>query len=321
MKGGSSDMAAKAVDDKVRTRKPREAEAVTCGLIMPISALDGCSVEHWTEVKSILVEAVEGIDAPEFTVRLVSDDDAVGIIQKRIVQNVYTSDIVVCDVSGKNPNVMFELGMRLAFDKPTVIVKDEKTDYSFDTGIIEHVTYPRDLRFTKIVEFKRLLAEKVLSTYQVASSNPEHSTFLKSFGKFQVASLSETEVTPDKMMINMLEELQTDMHRLRRLVDVDPATPEHRRRNPELYGRMARCIQQFRRKSGIKDVASLIGDERFYGFAEMELDAPEYYTGPSAFKRDLDAVLRGLAAKDRQRLLLDDSPVVEPEPELVAMGN
>jgi hypothetical protein len=34
---------------------------------------------------------------------------------------------------------MFELGMRLAFDKPTVIIKDDKTDYMFDTGIIEHV--------------------------------------------------------------------------------------------------------------------------------------------------------------------------------------
>jgi hypothetical protein len=69
--------------------------------------------------------------------------DDIGVIQKRIVQNLYSSDVIVCDVSGKNPNVMFELGMRLAFDKPTLIVKDDKTDYSFDTGIIEHVPYPR----------------------------------------------------------------------------------------------------------------------------------------------------------------------------------
>src|SRR5690606_35815500 len=94
--------------------------------------------------------------------------------------------IVVCDVSGKNPNVMFELGMRLAFDKPTVIVKDDKTDYSFDTGIIEHVGYPRDLRFSKIVLFKDKLSEKVKATYQKSLSDPEHSTFLKSFGRFQV---------------------------------------------------------------------------------------------------------------------------------------
>src|SRR6266566_6083617 len=113
--------------------------ALGCGLIMPISTIDGCPSEHWAEVKSIITESVEGIEVPKFAVKLVSDADDVGVIQKRIVQNVYSADVVVCDVSGKNPNVMFELGMRLAFDKPTVIIKDDKTDYAFDTGIIEHI--------------------------------------------------------------------------------------------------------------------------------------------------------------------------------------
>jgi hypothetical protein len=134
--------------------------------------------DHRVEtLKKIICEAVESISAPQFTVRLVSDADDVGVIQKRIVQNVYSSDVLVCDVSGKNPNVMFELGMRLAFDKPTVIVKDDKTDYAFDTGIIEHVPYPRDLRFSKVVAFKSALADKVVATYRAASNDPEHSTF------------------------------------------------------------------------------------------------------------------------------------------------
>ncbi|HXU93859.1 MAG TPA: hypothetical protein VFP33_09410, partial [Gallionella sp.] len=167
-----------------------EAEMqLTCGLIMPISSIDGCSSEHWVEVKSIITEAIEGISAPRFSVKLVSDADDVGVIQKRIVQNIYSSDIVICDVSGKNPNVMFELGMRLAFDKPTVIVKDDKTDYSFDTSVIEHVPYPRDLRFSRIVSFKTLLAEKILATHKAATTDPNHSTFLKNFGKFHVADL------------------------------------------------------------------------------------------------------------------------------------
>jgi hypothetical protein len=103
-----------------------DPKTLSCGLVMPISAIDGCTAEHWSEVKSIIIEAVESITDPIFSVRLVGDADDIGVIQKRIVQNLYSSDIIVCDVSGKNPNVMFELGMRLAFDKPTVIVKDEK---------------------------------------------------------------------------------------------------------------------------------------------------------------------------------------------------
>lgn len=167
------------------------SKPLTCGLIMPISALDGCSADHWTDVKTIISDAVESIQQEKFIVKLVSDADDVGVIQKRIVQNIYNSDVVVCDVSGKNPNVMFELGLRLAFDKPTVIVKDDKTDYSFDTGIIEHVPYPRDLRFNRMVAFKSGLANKVLATYSASKEDPAHSTFLKNFGKFQTASLSE----------------------------------------------------------------------------------------------------------------------------------
>ena len=134
-----------------------------CGIVMPISAIDNCSAEHWTEVLTIVKEVIK--DA-EFEPNLVSDADDSGIIQKRIIQNLYKNEIVVCDVSAKNPNVMFELGMRLAFDKPTIIIKDDKTDYSFDTSVIEHVAYPRDLRFTKILKFKETLKSKIISTYE-----------------------------------------------------------------------------------------------------------------------------------------------------------
>src|ERR1041385_707121 len=129
--------------EKKRDRKP------TCGIVMPISEMDGYSEAHWSDVREILTEA---IDEAGFDSNLVSDADDVGIIQKRIIENLYDNPIVVCDVSGKNPNVMFELGLRLAFDKPTIIVKDDKTSYSFDTAVIEHLEYPRDLRYATIRE-------------------------------------------------------------------------------------------------------------------------------------------------------------------------
>jgi hypothetical protein len=195
-------------------KREKEEAALTCGLIMPISAIDGYNGDHWAEVKSIITQAVEGIPDPKFSVKLVSDSDDVGVIQKRIVQNVYRSHIIVCDVSGKNPNVMFELGLRLAFDKPTVIVKDDKTPYAFDTGIIEHLQYPCDLRFAKIVEFKSALAEKIVGTWKAASSDSEYSPFLKNFGRFQVASLSENGMASDSEVRKRNKEIEKLMEDL-----------------------------------------------------------------------------------------------------------
>lgn len=207
----------RAVETMTKSKEQKsESEVLQCGIVMPISATDGCTADHWAEVKSIIVDAVNTIDVPRFNSRLVSDADDVGVIQKRIVQGVYGADVVVCDVSGKNANVMFELGMRLAFDKPTVIIKDDKTDYMFDTGVIEHLTYPRDLRFQRIVEFKQLLAQKVLGTYTASTRDPEHSTFLKNFGTFKVAQLTEKEASAEQVILESIGELQKELRVLRR---------------------------------------------------------------------------------------------------------
>lgn len=176
-----------------------------CGLIMPISAIDGCNEQHWLDVKQILTEAIE---LSGYSANLVSYADDVGIIQKRIIQNLYENPIVVCDVSGKNPNVMFELGMRLAFDKPTIIVKDDKTSYSFDTSPIEYLEYPRDLRFKKIVDFKDELAKKIKATVEKSNTDPGYTTFLKHFGTFTVAKLDSKEVSKEDYIIEEIKELK-----------------------------------------------------------------------------------------------------------------
>ena len=197
--------------EEIKTKKG-DSKPV-CGIIMPISAIDGCPGEHWTEVKNIISES---ICAAGYDPNLVSDAEDIGIIQKRIIQNIYNNDIVVCDVSGKNPNVMFELGMRLAFDKPAIIVIDDKTDYSFDTSPIEHLSYPRDLRYNKIIEFKEQLAKKIKATVEKAKSDSTYTTFLKNFGTFEIAHLEKKEGTINDLL---LERMDFIAHRLYRLED------------------------------------------------------------------------------------------------------
>ena len=198
------------------SQRSSENTAPTCGIVMPIGGFDDCSEEHWYEVRQILTAAIE--DAG-FSAVLVSDADDIGVIQKRIIQNVYSNPIIVCDVSGKNPNVMFELGLRLAFDKPAIIVKDDKTSYSFDTAPIEHLEYPRDLRFSKIVEFQGRLSEKIRGTHKRATTDPNYTTFLKHFGTFSVPKLETKEVSKEDFI---LEELRT----LKSLVVRPTVTPK-----------------------------------------------------------------------------------------------
>lgn len=194
-------------------QKELEQSKPTCGIIMPISSLDGCSADHWSEVKNILSEAIE---MAGYTASLVSDADDSGIIQKRIVQNIYDNDIVVCDVSGKNPNVMFELGMRLAFDKPTIIVIDDKTNYSFDTSPIEHISYPRDLRYHSIIRFKDKLKEKICATVKKAQEDPNYTTFLKNFGEFEIAHVEKKEGSINELLLSKMDDIYQQLSRMQK---------------------------------------------------------------------------------------------------------
>lgn len=190
-----------------------EKTKMTCGIIMPIAPHPDYPSDHWKDVLNILTEAV---NETEFEPKLVSDDVAIGLIHDRIVTNIYNNEIVICDVSSKNPNVMFELGLRLAFDKPTIIVKDETTGYSFDTGVIEHIPYPSSLRFSQIVKFKEELIRRINATYKKAKAEPNYSPFLKSFGKTIVpASLQQTEIPEGKYILSQLENLNKEMQIMR----------------------------------------------------------------------------------------------------------
>jgi len=179
---------------------------------MPIWAMWDYSESHWGDVLWIIKDVV---NQTEFNPSLVSDSDDVTIIHKNIIHNIYHNEIVICDVSWKNPNVMFELGMRLAFDKPTIIIKDDKTNYSFDTWVIEHLTYPKDLRFTEIVKFKEKLEKKIVDTYKKSISDPDYSTFLKHFWEYKIAKIDEKEVSSDEYLISELKSIKNEIHNLK----------------------------------------------------------------------------------------------------------
>lgn len=180
--------------------------------------MPGYTVDHWQEVKEIIVSSTQINDEITFKTHMVSDSDGeIDVIHKRIIHNIYDSDIVICDISGKNPNVLFELGMRLTFDKPTIIIKDDHTDFMFDTGVIEHLEYPKDLRFQKIVKFKELLARRIKATYDKSITDTNFSTFLKNFGTFNVPKLEQSELSDvNQYLLEELKNLHTEIKSIRK---------------------------------------------------------------------------------------------------------
>lgn len=200
-----------------KTDKKKKAESgliggktnTTIGFARPISDCDGLNKHHWSEVHSIVEDSIKDLNL-EF--RLVSEADEVRVIHGTIVNNLFDNDIVIFDVSGKNPNVMFELGMRLAFDKPVIIIKDDVTDYIFDVAVIEHISYRRDLRFSSIIEFKKLLKEKINCTL-INSNSSKYSSFLAHFKDISIEpnSIPSESLTAFDFIAHKLEEIRSEV--------------------------------------------------------------------------------------------------------------
>ncbi|HHO8696183.1 TPA: hypothetical protein ACRYAA_005678, partial [Klebsiella pneumoniae] len=58
------------------------------------------------------------------------------VIQSTIVNDLDAADLVIVDLTEHNPNVLFELGMRIAFSKPVCLIRAKGTAPIFD---IDHM--------------------------------------------------------------------------------------------------------------------------------------------------------------------------------------
>ena len=176
-----------------------------CGLVMPISDTPNCPESHWRDVKAIFVDALKS----KFETELVSEEPEVNIIHSKIVNNLHDNPLVVVDISELNANVMFELGLRLAFDKPTVLVKDDKTEWKFDISPLETLEYPRDLRHSTILNFKKELANKALASHKKREEEGEaYSCYLQHFKKIERKSIPTEQVGDMELLLSKLNAIE-----------------------------------------------------------------------------------------------------------------
>ena len=68
-----------------------------------------------------------------------------GSITNQIMVRLVNSDLVIADLTGLNSNVMYELGVRHAAGKPTVIIADRGTKLPFDIAPERTVYFERDV--------------------------------------------------------------------------------------------------------------------------------------------------------------------------------
>jgi hypothetical protein len=88
------------------------------------------------------------------------------VIHHTIINQLLQADIVIADLTDHNPNVLFELGIRLAKEKPVVLIRTKDTDAIFDVdGVMRVYPYDQNLWTTTIDADVKALTERVTGTW------------------------------------------------------------------------------------------------------------------------------------------------------------
>lgn len=195
-------------DEKEGTVKGKK-----CFVIMPIADMHGYESNHFTRVyKHLLKPALNSIG---FHVERADDTQESDYIVIGIVQKIIDADLVLCDLSGRNPNVMYELGIRHAFDKPVVLIKDKVTEKVFDIQGLRYCEYDSNLRIDSVEHDIVKIASAIDETF-TASGNSINS--IVTLARVQAPSLpAKTEVsTETQVIINAVNALSKKIESIER---------------------------------------------------------------------------------------------------------
>ncbi len=130
-----------------------------CFVIMPFSKAYSLTKEQWTEVFTHTIKpAVEdcglGYECERYEFRRAN-------IIKDILQEINSANIVIADLTGSNPNVLWELGVRHTLSKRTILIAQDKRFLPSDLQDYPIITYKYQQTPTEVSKFKQEISDKL----------------------------------------------------------------------------------------------------------------------------------------------------------------
>ena len=94
-----------------------------------------------TQCDQVMRHLLEPVLSREFDIVRADLVDDPGDINKDIIIRLHQSDLVIADLTDLNPNVMWEVGLRHAFNKPIVTICRSDQSFPFDLSAHRHIRY------------------------------------------------------------------------------------------------------------------------------------------------------------------------------------
>lgn len=192
----------------------------SCFVIMPIADCEGYEKGHFAHVYNDIIKPA--IEKTEFVAIRADEVKETNLIHLDILKKLIDAPIAVCDLSTRNPNVLFELGIRQAFDKPVVLIQEKGTPKIFDIAPLRYLEYSKEMKYHEVLESQKNLQEAIEATKGVENDAGNINSIVK------LMALSSSAVIPnlDKsnkevMALDFLQAQMTDLKMMMEMVMQD----------------------------------------------------------------------------------------------------
>lgn len=182
----------------------------TCFVIMPIADHPDYDAGHFTRVYEHLIKPA--CLAAGYQPIRADDSKASHMIMFDILKKIMDCDMAICDLSSKNANVFYELGLRQAFNKKTILITDGRDKPPFDLAGFRYVPYSQSLRVDTVsIEIK--LIQEMLTETESAPDDDVNS--IVKLLKIQPAKIDKVDLSKnDTIIFDMINKLNRKIDNL-----------------------------------------------------------------------------------------------------------
>lgn len=140
-----------------------------CFIITPIGN-DNDSIRR--HIDGIIDAAIKPALEPDYEVVAAHKITETGTITKQIIKEIYQDELAIANLTGNNPNVMYELAIRYCLGKPVLTIAEKGTNLPFDVMPERTIFYVNDPQGS--LDLKDAIRSYVLNVDLAKRESPIH---------------------------------------------------------------------------------------------------------------------------------------------------
>ncbi len=290
-------------------------------VIMPYGGDNPEKVKEYNRVfRFMIAEAVHSFD-PTAEVFRQDYTGQGGQILRNVISNIAEADLVIADISDRNWNVAYELGLRHVLNKyGTLLLCNDETELPYDISQLNVIVYPTDGWLDRVEELTEQIAKHIAKAMQKDRSDSPVFDIFPALPANLAEMLSSNNDEEQRRIIKISEELEgarAEVKRLRQRIEDVGLDSAATRTKKDLKSQFSAAIKNrvYNSDEAVAKLRELADEKDYEGFADFLAKVLEFGYLSQTDCRSIYVLCRRVDIPDITRIFIESAVEFYPENE------